>query len=290
MIRNLLSIDLEDYFHFIGSRHSLPPEAWDGLESHVCRMTGRLLQTLGDHKATFFCLGWVACRFPHLIREIAEAGHEIASHGMYHDLVFRLGPEGFRKDAERAKKTLEDCCGRPVRAYRAPGFSVRPEDTWFFPTVRETGHTVDSSLFPGVRTMGGIPGARLHPHTMHLAEGWLQEIPVSTTELFGSRTAFCGGGFFRFFPYWYIRREIRRLNGQGVPAVVYLHPRDIDVDQPRLKLEPVNSFMYHYGLSQAGAKWRRLMDDFAWTSFADWLTPDPGMSMAPAPALLAHVV
>ncbi len=277
MIRNLLSIDLEDYFHFIGSRHSFPCKDWDGLQSHVRRMTEKLLLTLGAHKATFFCLGWIALRYPDLIREIADAGHEIASHGMYHEPVFKLGPKDFLSDVERAKKTLEDCCGKVVKAYRAPGFSVRPQDKWFFPAVRAVGHTVDSSLFPGLRTHGGIPGARFYPHTLRLPEGWLQEIPVSTIEFFGTRTAFCGGGFFRFFPYWYIYGQIRHLNSRGLPAVVYLHPRDIDVMQPRIKLEPINKFLYYYGLSRAEAKWRRLMEDFTWTSFEDWLTPDPGL-------------
>ena len=275
MIRNLLSIDLEDYFHFIGSRYSIPPDAWDRLESHVRRMTEQLLPTLGAHKATFFCLGWVALRHPDLIRDLAAAGHEIASHGMFHELAFKLGPEAFRADVERARKTLEDCCGQAVRAYRAPGFSVRAQDGWFFSAVRAAGHTVDSSLLPRKRTRGGIPRAPRHPPPMRQPEGWLEEIPVSTTLVFGTRTAFCGGGFFRFFPYGYIQREIRRLNRAGQPAVVYLHPRDIDTLQPRLKLEPLNSFLYHYGLNRAESKWRRLMNDFAWTSFADWLTPDP---------------
>ena len=166
MIRNLLSIDLEDYFHFIGSAYSFPPPAWAGLESHVCRMTENLLETLGDHKATFFCLGWVAQKFPHLIRDVAAAGHEIASHGMYHEPVFRLGPRAFRQDAERSRKLLEDCCGLSVRAYRAPGFSVRPQDTWFFRAVLLAGYDVDSSLFPGVRSLGGIPNASPYPRSM----------------------------------------------------------------------------------------------------------------------------
>lgn len=271
MMRNLLSVDLEDYFHFIGSVHSYPPTAWDGLESHVCRMTEHLLETLGEHRATFFCLGWVAQKFPHLIREVAAAGHEIASHGMYHEPVFRLGPRAFRQDAERSRKLLEDCCGLPVRAYRAPGFSVRSQDVWFFRMVRRAGYDIDSSLFPGLRTLGGIPGASPYPHDMDLPEGLLHEIPVSTATPLGIRTAFCGGGFFRVFPYWYMRREIRRLNTRGQPAVVYLHPRDIDARQPRLKLEPVNGFLYHYGLDAAEGKWRRLMAEFPWGSFADWL-------------------
>lgn len=270
MTHNLLSIDLEDYFHFIGSAYSPPPPAWDRLDSHLCRMTENLLETLGPHKATFFCLGWAAQKFPQLIRDVAAAGHKIASHGMYHEPVFRLGRHAFRQDAERSRKLLEDCCGLPVRAYRAPGFSVRPQDAWFFRTVRQAGYDVDSSLFPGFRTLGGIPGASPYPGVMDFPEGSLHEIPVSTSVMFGVRTAFCGGGFFRILPYWYIRHEIRRLNAQGYPAVVYLHPRDIDTRQPRLRLEPVNSVLYHYGLKTAEGKWRRLMKEFTWMAFDDW--------------------
>lgn len=271
----MLSIDLEDYFHFIGSRYSVPIRDWDRLESHVCRMTEQLLETLGERTATFFCLGWVGERFPGLIRAIVEAGHEIGSHGMYHEPVFLLGKERFRQDVLRAKGILEDCCGMPVQAYRAPGFSVRAGERWFFPILRRTGHTVDSSIFPGLRTLGGIPDAPCHPYALHLPEGDIHEIPVSTSSFFGTRTAFCGGGFFRFFPYLYIRNQIRRINASGHPAVVYLHPRDIDTRQPRLKLEPVNAFMYHYGLSGAEIKWRRLMNDFTWTSFGNWLANAP---------------
>lgn len=276
MIRNLLSIDVEDYFHFIGSRHSFPVEEWDRRESHVERLTDHLLETLEGRRATFFCLGWVAERHPGLVRRIAAAGHEIGSHGMRHEQVFLLGPERFAADAERSRKLLEDCCGLPVTAYRAPGFSVRPEDSWFFPAVARAGYATDSSLFPGVRTMGGIPGATPFPHRMRLREGDLWEIPVSTLGLGGMRTAFCGGGFFRVFPYGIIRRGIRRINAAGLPAVTYIHPRDLTPDQPRMKLEPVSGFLYHYGLAAAGKKWRRLLADFSWTAFDEWVADQAG--------------
>jgi len=272
MIANLLSVDVEDYYHFIGSRHTCPVPLWDGLESHVERLTDHLLCTLEGRRATFFCLGWVAQRYPALIRRIADQGNEIGSHGMYHEEVFSLGPERFLKDAEHSRKLLEDCCGQPVTAYRAPGFSVRPCDRWFFSLVRRAGYLVDSSLFPGWRTLGGIPGAPIYPHLMSLDSGDLWEIPVSTVSLAGMRTAFCGGGFFRVFPFWFIRGEIRRLNAAGQPAVVYIHPRDLTPDQPRIRLEPVNSFFYRYGLASAEHKWRRLLDGFLWRPFGDWVT------------------
>lgn len=269
MVVNLLSIDVEDYFHFIGSKYSYPVPVWDKLESHVCRMTERMLEILGPRRATFFCLGWVAQKFPQLIRKIAEAGHEIGSHGMYHEPVYTLGENVFFAEASDSKKRLEDCCGQAVSAYRAPGFSIRRQDMWFFPLLRKAGYTTDSSVFPAIRAMGGIPGAPRQPYVIHLAEGEILEIPIATATLFGVHTAFCGGGFFRFFPYKYISRQIRELNREGRPAVAYLHPRDIDVVQPRLKLEPFNAFMFHYGLAAAEKKFRRLLEDFSWTSFRE---------------------
>ncbi len=271
MIANLLSIDVEDYFHFIGSKYSYPVSAWDRLESHVCRMTEHILEVLGPYRATFFCLGWVARKFPSLIRSIADAGHEIGSHGMYHEPIYMLGKKIFAAEASESRKLLEDCSGQAVRAFRAPAFSVRKQDTWFFSVLYKAGYTIDSSVFPAVRTIGGIPGAPLAPYRIRLPIGEIHEIPVSTTTMFGIRTAFCGGGFFRFFPYRCIKKNIQRLNMRGYPAVAYLHPRDIDILQPRLKLEPVNAFLYHYGLASAEKKLQTLLQDFCWMSFRDAL-------------------
>ena len=261
---NFLSIDVEDWFHFIGSRYSFRVEEWAGLQSHVHRMTARVLEAIYPHKATFFCLGWVAMRYPEIVRAIAGAGHAVGSHGMHHDLIFNLGREKFRQDLRNTRKLLEDCCGEAVTAYRAPGFSIRPQDTWAFEEICAAGYRVDSSVFPGLRTMEGIPGASVFPYTISLACGQLCEFPVSTVNILGIRTAFCGGGFFRFFPYWFIRRTIRRLNANRHPAVVHIHPRDIEPVQPHMRLEPVNSFIYHYGLRGAIDKFRRLMKDFSW--------------------------
>jgi polysaccharide deacetylase family protein (PEP-CTERM system associated) len=262
---NYLSVDVEDWFHFVGSRYSYPVEAWCGLESHLRRMTDRVLEVIHPRKATFFCLGWAARRHPEVIRSISDAGHEVGSHGMHHDPVFVLGRRKFRRDLEASRKILEDCCAQKVTAYRAPGFSIRPADAgWAFEEIHAAGYRLDSSVFPGLRARGGIPGASPHPYTIPVANGELREIPVSTAKLFGVRTAFCGGGFFRFFPYWLIRREIRRLNAAGRPAVVYIHPRDLEPEQPRMRLEPVNGFLYRWGLGAAMGKFQELMRDFAW--------------------------
>ena len=267
-MKNLLSVDIEDWFHFIGSRYSPRIDQWDDYESRMEPAVESLLGALWPHKATFFCLGWAAEKHPGVIRRIAEAGHEIASHGYYHELVFELGPDRFREDITRTKALLESVAGVAVTAYRAPGFSIRPQDGWAFDIIFETGHRVDSSVFPGIRTMGGIPDASPYPGPLRTSHGDLFEIPVSTASFLGQRTAFCGGGFFRFIPYVIMAREIRRLNARGIPAVMYIHPRDLDPDQPRLKLEPVNSFMYHFGLRRAPAKFGRLMREFEWDAFS----------------------
>ena len=269
---NMLSVDLEDWFHFIGSKYTPRIRDWDKYDSRIVASTERLLEALGDNKATFFCLGWTAEKHKEVIRMIANAGHEIASHGYYHELVYELGPDKFRQDILSAKVLLESIVDQEITAYRAPGFSIRPEDDWAFDIIYETGHRLDSSVFPGVRTMGGIPNASPYPGTIDTRHGVLTEVPVSTASLFGHRTAFCGGGFFRFFPYFYMAAEIQRLNERGIPAVMYIHPRDIDPDQPRLKLEPVNSFMYHFGLQGAPAKFKRLMRNFKWDAFGSLCT------------------
>lgn len=269
-MKNLLSVDLEDWFHFLGDPAAPQAGSWAELHGRVERNTRVLLEAMAPHKATFFCLGWVAQRHPGLIREIAAAGHEIGSHGYGHDLVFQLGPKRFAEDLARTKAMLEDIAGCPVTAFRAPGFSIRPQDTWALDVIRETGHLVDSSIFPGFRTKGGVPGASPYPHARSTVFGDLLEIPVSTKAMFGLRTAFCGGGFFRFCPYGPMRREILRLNQAGHPAVLYIHPRDIDPGQPRMKLRRLHAFMYYYGLQGALDKFKQVMKDFAWRSFADY--------------------
>jgi polysaccharide deacetylase family protein (PEP-CTERM system associated) len=276
-LKNLLSIDLEDWYHFIGDPAVPPYESWGDCESRVEAVTDTLLEIVEGYEITFFVLGFIARRNPGLIKKISAGGHEIACHGERHEFVFEMGPEGFRRDIAATKAMLEDITGLPCMGYRAPGFSIRKQDEWALEIIREEGFTYDSSVFPAVRTAGGIAGFNPFPQELELGAGKLVEIPVSTSRLLGVTTAFCGGGFFRFFPEGYIHRNIKKINRQGQPAVVYIHPRDIDPEQPRMKLKTLNGFMYYYGLRAAEAKFRRLVKGYEWGSFggyAEQFRPD----------------
>ncbi len=266
-LKNLLSIDLEDWYHFIGDPAAPSFAEWPRCRSRVEETTGQLLEIIGDNSATFFVLGYIAERHPELIKRIASLGHEIACHGYKHDFVFKLGPVKFKEDIRRCKTLLQDLTGNPCNGYRAPGFSIRQQDMWAFEIIQEEGFLYDSSLFPGVRTAGGIPNGNPFPHTLYTQIGPLFEIPVSTSRMFGITTAFCGGGFFRFFPENYIHRHIKKINQRQQPAVVYIHPRDIDPKQPRMELKPLNRFMYYFGLKRAKVKFTRLIGGFNWMNF-----------------------
>lgn len=267
---NLLSIDFEAWFHYLGDSGAPSLETWNTLDTRLEYNTELLLELLEGLSATFFVLGWVAERHPALIKDISAGGHEIACHGYSHDLVFELGPQRFRKDLKRAKSLLEDNIGKPVVGYRAPGFSIRQTEPWALEIVREEGFLYDSSIFPALRSLGGIDGFGRFPQKLKLKTGDLIELPVSTTVLWGKPIAFCGGGFFRFCPLWFMKKEIRKFNLEGIPAVVYVHPQDFDSDQPRMNLRWFHSFLYYYGLKKSAGKFKALLDSFKWQGFYEY--------------------
>jgi polysaccharide deacetylase family protein (PEP-CTERM system associated) len=269
-MKNLLSIDLEDWYHFIGDPGVPSFEEWSGCESRVEEITDILLEIVDGLSITFFVLGFIADQHPGLIRRISSLGHEIACHGYRHDFVFAMGPGLFRQDIGRTKRLLEDLTGLPCLGYRAPGFSIRQQDLWALDIIREEGFVYDTSIFPAVRTAGGVAGFYPYPQVLPLKAGPLVELPISTSRLLGVTTAFCGGGFFRFFPGWYIHKNIGRINQLGHPAVVYIHPRDIDPQQPRMKLKLFNRFIYYYGLQGAKEKFTRLVKGFEWGGFGEF--------------------
>ncbi len=266
-MKNLLSVDLEDWYHFIGDPAAPPYEQWVQCESRVEETTDILLEILDGHAITFFVLGFIAKHHPALIKRIAAAGHEIACHGFRHEFIFAIGPDAFRHDIAYTKLLLEDLTGLPCLGYRAPGFSIRKQDLWALDIIQAQGFLYDASVFPAVRTAGGIAHFYKFPQVLQTKTGPLVELPVSTSRLFGVTTAFCGGGFFRFFPEFYIHSHIKKLNQLEQPAIVYIHPRDIDPLQPRMNLKFLNRYMYYYGLKQAKAKFARLVTSFDWGGF-----------------------
>jgi len=266
-MRNALSIDVEEYFQVGAFETVLDRADWDRLESRVEQATDRILGLLADRQvhATFFVLGWIAERHPALIARIAAGGHEVASHGWDHARVFTLTAESFRADLRRARGTIEDASGQAVRGYRAPSFSIDQRTPWAHPVLAEEGYAYSSSVAPIAHDHYGwreAPRFAWHP----VAGSPLIELPVTTVEIGGRRFAAAGGGFFRIYPYALSRWAVRRLNeNDHRPAVVYLHPWEVDPDQPRIAGAPLKSRLRHYSrLDAMEAKLTRLVDDFAW--------------------------
>jgi polysaccharide deacetylase family protein (PEP-CTERM system associated) len=201
-----------------------------------------------DVRATFFWLGWVAERNRTLVKQCADAGHEIASHGYAHLLAYKVGPNAFRDDLVRAKAILEGIIDRPIQGFRAPGFGIKQGSTWAFDIIREVGHTYDSSIFPSERGHGGMRKSLIGPHQIATRVGTLVEIPQSIVNTFGMRIAMFGGGYLRLSPRWLIRLGIGHLHRSGRPMIVYVHPREVDPTHPRLKLSPLRRFKSYVNL------------------------------------------
>jgi polysaccharide deacetylase family protein (PEP-CTERM system associated) len=274
-MKNALTFDVEEYFHAEAFSRVLRPEEWPTLESRVTRSTERLLDILDRDgvRATFFVLGWVAERHPALVREIASLGHEIACHGHGHRMIQHLTRKEFEQDVGQAKRALEDATGRGVLGYRAPTFSIMRETLWSLDVLAEAGFRYDSSIFPILHDRYGIPDAPRFPHRMKAPNGCeLTEFPLSTVLVLGRRVPVAGGGYFRLFPYRFTRRAIIRLNQrESQPAMVYLHPWEIDPDQPRLPVGPLTRFRHLVNVGRTEVRLRRLLSDFTFASAADVL-------------------
>ena len=244
---NALSVDVEDWFQVGAFENVIAREDWEGLEQRV-EANGDSVLALFDEagvKATFFTLGWVAERHPALMRRIAAAGHEIASHGWDHKRVFTLGPDEFRSDLRRTREAIEKSCGATPRGYRAPSFSIDGRTPWAHAILAEEGYLYSSSVAPLAHDHYGWPEAprfAFHP----FADSELIELPVTTVELGGRRLAAGGGGFFRLFPYRFSHWAIGRVNREGRPAIFYFHPWEVDPGQPRVKGAPLKSRLRHY--------------------------------------------
>jgi polysaccharide deacetylase family protein (PEP-CTERM system associated) len=272
--QSIFSIDVEDWFNLSGTGCEPPPSQWDRLESRVERNFRGLLALLaeGGSKATCFFLGYFAKRFPQLVREAVAAGHEIASHSYFHRLVYEQSPTEFYADARDTRMLLEDICGQPVRGFRAPAFSVTAQTPWFFDKLAEAGYRYDSSVFPAPHQTGGLATGRLGPHRVDTACGPLAEFPITAVRVLGRPTCFFGGGYLRLFPYPLIRSMGRRALNDGRPAVFYVHPREIDPEQPRLPLSARRKFTCYVNLRSTRPKIQHILRDFKVTSFADYLS------------------
>jgi polysaccharide deacetylase family protein (PEP-CTERM system associated) len=271
---NAMTVDVEDYFQVSAFEAHVPRSSWQSRESRVCRNTERLLELFGESKvkATFFVLGWVAERFPGLVRRIVGEGHELASHGHAHRLVYSQTSREFRDDLRRARVALEQAGGCPVLGYRAPSYSIVRESLWALDVLIEEGYVYDSSIYPIRHDRYGIPGWTREVHRIDRATGSIWELPGSTLRLGGANLPIGGGGYFRLLPYGWTRHGIHRLNTAGQPAVFYLHPWEIDPQQPRIRAGRLSTFRHYRNLALTEPRLRRLISEFPFGRICDVLS------------------
>ena len=274
---NALTIVVEDYYQVSAFESVVRFEDWGGYESRVERNTTRLLEILGaaDVKATFFTLGWVAERHPGLIKAIHAEGHEIASHGYRHRLLYDMGRDEFREDTRKAKQILEDLCGAAVLGYRAASYSIVRRTLWCLDVLQEFGFKYDSSIFPIRHDRYGMPEWTRFPHRISNNGGpGIWEFPLSTVRLGKWNVPIAGGGYLRLLPYGFISWGIEQINQtEDKPAIVYLHPWEIDPNQPRLRAPWLSMFRHYVNLSQTETKLRSLLRDFSFAPVREVIWP-----------------
>ena len=261
---NAMTIDVEDYYQVAAFGEIVSPDDWGSFESRVIRNTRRFLELLAAQnvKATFFVLGYEAEQHPELVREIADAGHEIGSHGYAHQLAYTQSEAVFRDDVGRARKLLQDLSGQEVLSYRAPSFSIGRQTPWGHRVLVEEGYKYDSSVFPIRHDLYGDPDAPIEIHTINTEAGPIIEFPPTIVRLFGRNVPTGGGGYFRIFPYWWTQRMLKQVN-KTRPFVFYIHPWEVDPEQPCFKNAPLKSRFRHYtNLSKTADRFAKLLKTF----------------------------
>lgn len=270
-IVNAMTIDVEDYFQASVFDPVVSRDAWGRADSRVCRNTERLL-TIFDEvgvQATFFALGWVAEKFPALMRTIVSRGHELASHSYEHRLVYEMSPDEFRQDLRRAKRALEDAAGVPVYGFRAPSYSITGRSMWALDILLEEGFRYDASIFPVWHDRYGIPTAPRHAHVMQLARGRLVEAPPSTVRWCGMNLPVGGGGYTRQLPYAWTAWGMTHIHArEQLPAIFYLHPWEIDPEQPRIDLPLLARVRHYRNLHKTESRLRRLVREYRFAPLA----------------------
>ncbi|MBC7184848.1 MAG: DUF3473 domain-containing protein, partial [Marinobacter sp.] len=265
----------EDYFQVAALAEAVDRKDWPSMEYRVEANTDRLLELFSQRgvKATFFTLGWVAERSPELIRRIQKAGHEIASHGYSHQLVYNQTPDIFRDETRKSKQILEDITGQPITGYRAASYSITAQSRWALDILCEEGFTWDSSIFPVHHDRYGMPGTPHEPYRLEApGGGTLIEFPLSTCPLGSYRLPIAGGGYFRLYPYWLSRWGLGKINRAGQSFIFYLHPWEIDTGQPRLDVKALSRFRHYNNLDKCMGRLERLLGDFRFGSVSDVLS------------------
>ncbi len=303
-ILNILTIDVEEYFQVENLKKVISDSNWSKHESRVRASTDKVLKILAetDQKATFFVLGWVAEKNPNLIKRIVEAGHEIASHGYSHKRIFTQTKDEFREDVRKSKRILENIMKKPVIGYRAPTYSVNKKTLWALDVLREEGFEYDSSIFPLRYDRKAFGEEKRYPYKICPADQkistfaasssrktkknklnsdlsfesgdhshFLWEFPISSLKILNRSFPFSGGGYFRLLPYRIIKRGIEAINKQGAPAIVYMHPWEIDPKQPRFKTGMLRTFRHYHNLRGTESKLKKLLGDFKFISIKDYI-------------------
>lgn len=275
-IVNALTVDVEDYFQVQAFADVVSPHQWESFVSRVEDNTCRVLDLFAEHglKATFFVLGWEAQRRPAIVRRIIADGHELACHGYGHQLIYRIGPDAFREDVHRAKSLLEDISGHPVHGYRAPSYSITAESLWALDILVEEGFLYDSSIVPARHDTYGLPGAPRFPYRVACARGSLIEFPPSTMQVgmgpFKATVPVGGGGYLRLYPFTLTKWGLDRINNaEGQSFSVYVHPWELDPDQPRVSATAKSRFRHYTNLHQTADRLITLSKLFRFTTMGE---------------------
>tara|TARA_B100001093_G_scaffold420282_1_gene412157 strand:+ start:32424 stop:33278 length:855 start_codon:yes stop_codon:yes gene_type:complete len=263
---NILSFDIEEWFHILDKPDSNNQESWQRFPSRINENINRILRILDDRNlnATFFCLGWIGEKYPNIIKQIDRCGHEIGTHSHSHKLVYEQTPSEFNNDLKRSISVLSDITGKKINSYRAPGFSITENQKWAFEIMYKNGITIDCSIFPAQRSHGGFSEFNIcKPTKIKLSSGFIKSYPMNTSSFLGINYVFSGGGYFRFIPYW----VIKQLSNNTDYLMTYFHPRDFDIDQPIVpNLSYFRKFKSYYGLKNAEKKLHKYLDDFDFIS------------------------
>jgi polysaccharide deacetylase family protein (PEP-CTERM system associated) len=279
-ICNAMTVDVEDYFHVSAFARRIQRSEWDRFAPRVEANTQRLLDLFDEYRvrATFFVLGWVAERCPGLVREIAGRGHEVACHGYSHELVYNQTRDAFQAETARTKACLEDQAQSPVIGYRAASYSIVRSSLWALEVLVDLGFLYDSSIFPVRHDLYGIPGSPRWPYRLATANGSISEFPPSTTMLLGQPLPVGGGGYFRLYPYWLTRRALEGINHvDKQPFMFYLHPWEVDPEQPRIRAGALSTLRHYTNLRRCEGRLRRLMEAFRFATAREVLA---GLTLA----------
>lgn len=273
--KHCLSFDIEEHFQVSAFASPMRRRHWEHFESRVENNTLLISDLLSTRnmRATFFVLGWVAERHPNLVRKLASAGHEIASHGYEHELITAQTPKSFREDVRKAKRILEDITGQPVLGYRAPSFTITTETQWALPILAEEGYRYDSSIFPVAHDRYGMPGASPWLHELVMPSGKLYELPPSTIGMGRVRIPVAGGGYFRLFPYRVMHTLLKRIEAGGHPLVMYFHPWELDPHQPPMNGPWFSRFRHYNNLTKTQERLAQLLIDFSFAPIRDVISP-----------------